>query len=452
MQVTEPLARFAAELTAAVLPKEALMAAHKSFLDTSAVMMAGALTEWGQIVQHHHRDPAGGSAWLAAGGRAPTAALAALANGTAAHSLEYDDMHWTVMGHPSAVLVPVLIALGEALGAPGNRVVTAYVAGVEVMARLGRLVLPDHYESGWHSTACLGAVAAAAAGANLLQLDATRTAHAMGCGATMASGIRASFGSGAKAYQIGHAAFAGVTAALMAQAGLTASTRGLEAPYGFLAAYSGGAPWQERVEAAVGDLNRHWEVIGPGLGRKLYPCCGVMHAAVEAALRLHERIGGRTSAIAGVTCSLPPASIPVVPFLAPIGALEARFSPTHAVSVALVRGQAGLSEFTDEAVALPEVEQVRHLVEVAAHAGWTHRLKGFFPGEVSVKLADGTQLTEQVLQARGTSDNPMSDEALLAKFRECVTSRYPAEQANAIASELLSLSSQPDVAQLQLLS
>ena len=210
---------------------------------------------------------------------------AVLVNGVAAHVLDYDDV--SLDGHPSAVLVPAILAQGEASGASGAEMLAAYIAGFEVWAELlAREPTPLH-RKGWHPSAVLGTVAAAAACAKLRRLDPAVAATAMAIAASMSSGLVANFGTMTKSFQVGRAAQSGVIAARLAQAGLTASLDALEHRSGLLVALSpeGKAELDRPFVAA----QKEWHIVGHGLNIKRYPICYATHRSIDAALGLVER-------------------------------------------------------------------------------------------------------------------------------------------------------------------
>ncbi|MBF8288988.1 MAG: hypothetical protein HW381_2096, partial [Candidatus Rokubacteria bacterium] len=172
---TAELSRFVAETRGAAMPPEAIALARTAFVDVTATTLAGAAEPVGRIVTGWVRD-AGGTpaASVVAGGFKTSTAQAAFANGVMAHALLYEDTTFVTMAHHTVVLAPALLALGEAAGASGRSVLEAYVIGYEVLTKLGRALNPSHYEKGWHATISLGTVAAAAAAARLLGLDARR--------------------------------------------------------------------------------------------------------------------------------------------------------------------------------------------------------------------------------------------------------------------------------------
>ncbi len=281
-----------------------------------------------------------------------TPETAALINGVAAHVLDYDDV--SLDGHPSAVLVPAILAQGEASGSSGAEMLTAYIAGFEVWAELlVREGVPLH-RKGWHPTAVLGPVAAAAACAKLRGLDAKGAATAMAIAASMSSGLVANFGTMTKSFQVGRAAQSGVIAARLAQAGLTASLDALEHPAGLLMALSpDGKP---ELDRAFGAAEKEWHILGHGLNIKRYPICYATHRSIDAALDLVERYDLNPGQVERIHVSTGKTQLLMLRNSAPQTGLEAKFSMQFAMAAALVARHVGLQELTDDFVRRPEVQ------------------------------------------------------------------------------------------------
>ena len=203
-----------------------------------------------------------------------TSALdATLINGTASHALDYDDVSGVMGGHPSVMLVPPLLALGEMLGSSGRDVALAYVVGYETECRIARGVHFHHYDKGWHPTATLGIFGTVAAAARLLRLSVEQTAVALGLAASLASGLKANFGTMTKPLHVGHSARNGLFAALMVREGFTANPGAFEHKQGFLDVFNG--PGTYDTARMLADWYAPFECDGgaePGL--KPYPCCG----------------------------------------------------------------------------------------------------------------------------------------------------------------------------------
>ena len=200
----------------------------------------------------------------------------------AAHALDYDDMCFVSLAHPSCALVPALLAAGELAHAPPSALLDAYVVGFELECRLGNVMNPRHYhQRGWHCTSSIGTLGAAAAAARVLGLDAHATRHALGIAASSACGLKENIGSMVKPLHAGMAARNGVMAARLAQRGFTASPHAIDGPQGYLAAMDSEQP---SLEPAVADLGIRWEILETGVTVKLYPSCAATHPPLDALL------------------------------------------------------------------------------------------------------------------------------------------------------------------------
>jgi len=290
MTLSSELAEFVAGTEFESLPPEAVTQAKRAILDTLGVALAGCREEGPAIVAEQARRTGGAQEAMVLGRpfRAP-AAEAALVNGTSAHALDFDDVNFSMRGHPSAPLLPAVLATADAAGASGARLLLAFVLGVEVEAKLGRLMGGRHYALGWHPTSTLGPLGAAAACAKLLGLDAERTQAALGIAASMASGVRANFGTMTKPLHVGLAARNGVQVAALAAARFTASDEALDADDGFVSAFLAEPPRDDRH---LDGLGQPYDIVSPGLGQKLYPCCYVTHRAIDAAIDSDGDVAG----------------------------------------------------------------------------------------------------------------------------------------------------------------
>ena len=258
------LAEFVAS---AIPPVEGRHAAARALLDTIGVMLAGASESAAASVQQVVAQESSGLQCSVLGtGLRTSATNAALANGTAAHAHDYDDMCFVSLAHPSAPLVAAGLAIAERSGATGRALLEAYVVGFEIEARLGRAMNPRHYQRGWHCTSTLGTIGAAAAASRLLGFDARVIGHALAIAASEASGLKENFGTMVKPLHAGLAARNGVLAALLAQAGMTASGSAIEGPQGFLAAMDSESP---TLLPFVADLGGRWEILDSGITVKL---------------------------------------------------------------------------------------------------------------------------------------------------------------------------------------
>ena len=304
MRITQRLAEFVACTRSGDIPGEAREQARRAFLDTLGVTLAGSSEDASRVTADIAREQGGveDASVLGHGFRAP-ATEAALVNGTSGHALDFDDVSMSMRGHPSVPLVPAVLALGEKLGSNGHDAIDAFVLGFEVECKVARLISAPHYALGWHPTATFGTLGVAAACARLLRLDPDRTRMALGIAASLASGARRNFGSMTKPLHAGWAARNGIVAATLAGRDFTADDEALEAPDGWLHAASGGAP----VDASpIGRLGHPWEIVSPGIGVKLYPCCYFTHLSIDAALQIQPVVAPKIDAIESVRVSVSP--------------------------------------------------------------------------------------------------------------------------------------------------
>src|ERR1044071_4449618 len=287
MEVTASLAKFVTQLSYQSIPPNAIETAKMAIRDCHGVALAGSKEEDARIAAEFARQEAArGETGVIGQGFKTSALNAALANGTAAHALDYDHS-FTVMGQPTAPVAPATFALGEALGANGRKILEAYVAGFEVTAKLVHS-LSESSHDGWHAPSTLGCFGAAAACSKLLGLDATKTQMALGITASMASGIVANFGTMTKPLHVGLGARNGVLAAKLARGGYTANAKAIEGGFGFFPVLHQDAPINER---AIEELGQFYALVTDGLRIKPYPCGGLTHQVIDSALEFRAKHG-----------------------------------------------------------------------------------------------------------------------------------------------------------------
>jgi 2-methylcitrate dehydratase PrpD len=408
-------------------------------------MLAGSREPASAIAAQMVREQ-GGSADAAVFGHsfhAPSSE-AALVNGTSAHALDFDDVNMSMRGHPSVPLLPAVFALGEKLGSSGRDVLDAFVLGFEVECKLGSVIGAAHYALGWHATSTLGTLGAAAACARLLRLEPHRTQTALGLATSLSSGVRQNFGTMAKPLHAGLAARNGVTAATLAQRGFTADEAALEGESGFLRAASGGARLNPRALARLGDP---WEIVSPGIGVKLYPCCYATHRAIDAALEIIASDGPPYANIDSIQVTVSRGTLMPLQKSLPETGLEGKFSMEYCVSAALCDGRIGLATFTDEAVQRSEVRKLMKRVILREE-----RRAATFPiggrAVVNIETFGKINHTSAVERPKGDPQNPLTWDALCGKFRDCASLALPAPVIEETIEIVASLDKIEDVGRL----
>jgi len=432
MGVTNELARFAVQTTWQNLDDHVRGIALDHILDTFGVMLAGSPAPVSVITRSVYAEPPGAS-HVVGTEDAVAAPLAALLNGVAGHALDYDDTQlatsegsvYGLLTHPSTPVLAAAAALGEEHGRSGRELVTAYVVGVEVACRIADAIAPRHYEQGFHSTGTIGTLGAAAAAGSILRLDEATMRRAFGIAASMAAGLRENFGTMTKPLHAGRAAQSGVTAALLAMRGFTASEEILEAPRGFFRAAAGGYD-PAKIE---GRLGNPFFLHSPGASIKPYPSGSLSHPAIDAALEIVRAQDLRPQDVAEVyvgTHSLVPNALL---YKRPRTELEAKFSMEYCMATAVVRRRAGLSEFTDEAVLEGDVQAFLPKVQVAVDPEFERMGFQHTRTRVAMTTTGGQVFEKTVDRAVGYPDRPLHEAQLTAKFRECAMQALPKEAA-----------------------
>jgi 2-methylcitrate dehydratase PrpD len=383
----------------------AVALARRAIIDFLACNIAGARDPGTQTVFNVFAPVAGlGASVLIGQGRKTDALTAALVNGHAGHALDYDDVHPSVRGHPTTVILPALLAIAEETPASALDLISAYIVGVETMSRLGLAMGSQHYENGFHATATLGTIGAAAASAHLLKLEPQTIAVALGLAATQSAGLRLQFGFDAKPLHAGLAARAGLTAVKLAAAGLNGSRSFLEGQIGFFAAFGAGAADPERAVEAWGEP---WQIVSPGLILKEFPCCTATHCAAEAILGLRAEQAIDPATITGITATFPPGGDAALVVREPRTGLDGRFSVEYVIATGIIDGKLGIDAFSERPVR-KDIAALAHLVE-RRHDETAPRMSNDPATRftlVEISFADGSRLSRRVSVLRGAQNLP----------------------------------------------
>jgi 2-methylcitrate dehydratase PrpD len=445
--LTRSFGRFASEIRFESLPAEAVEVVRTGFTDCVAVMLAGRDEPVARIV----RDSLGSrgqarEARLLLGGETANAPDAALANAVAGHALDYDDV--ALGGHPSVVLVPAILAEAEALGRSGREAVAAYVAGYETWARLIEREPDPYHRKGWHPTAVMGPVAAAAAASSLRRLSPETATQALGIAASLSAGVVANFGTMTKPFQAGRAAQSGVLAARLAEAGLTAASDALEHSIGLMRALSP----QGRVDLdkPLDDLGRDWLITRRRLNVKKYPMCYGTHRVVDGMLDLVLQNNLNAADIDRVEVTIGKTQAAMLRNHRPSTGLEAKFSIEFAIASALAARRAGLQQLTDDFVRRPEVQGLMERVTTATTDTVSEDDAAFSVADsIRLRLAGGKELRSPEIQAaRGHWSLPLSRDEMWRKFEDCTQGALPGQSAERLFASLQSIDRVPSVREL----
>lgn len=373
---------------------------------------------------------------------------AAYVNGVAAHVLDYDNTAANMGGHVSAVLWPALWAAGQAHGASGRDLLLAHTVGVEAGARIGETVNPLHSDKGWHPTATVGVFAATAACARLLKLDVAQCETALALATSLASGIKANFGTMAKSMHCGLTARSGLMAALLAKKGFTANPEAFEHKQGFFNLFNGAGNFN--ATAGMPHWGNPWEIIEPGAAYKMYPCCYSTHSAVEAALNLVREHGRFAAAdIQAIETYTSDKGLLHTDRPNPQSALDAKFSVQYCVTRAALNGEVSLSHFEGESFRDATVQGVLRRVKSAPIPEGMFPQPARFAAEVRITLANGKTLTSRVQRPLGrTSANPVPPERMRGKFDDCCRRVLTADAVAQAWRVIDAFETEPDITRL----
>jgi 2-methylcitrate dehydratase PrpD len=449
MGATEELAKFVYELEFDRIPDEALVWAKDAILDCTGVALAGTQEEAGKIITNYVKEAGGRpEASVFAAGFKTSAGNAALANGAIAHALDYDDYvlpNWT--GHPTAPMLPAIFALGQRQRISGKEVLQAYIVGFEVGGRIGAGLGRGHYELGWHPTAPLGTMGAAAACSSILKLDVAQTRVALGIAGSEASGVRQNFGTMTKPLHAGLAARNGLMAALLAKKGFTADGSVLEGPLGFGKVFTAGGKY-DPAEMSKG-LGKSFLIVEHGVSIKPYPCCAEAHRCLDAIFYLLREHDIRADDVESVECRTSDMVSQIMIHHRPKTAEEAKFSMEYCMAVALLDRKAGLQQFTTDRVLEPKVQELLTRVSYVhppEASGYLNMER--YPEQVTIKLHDGTVYSHEVFESKGRPGNRPSKAELVAKYRECAARALSPECIDRSVNMLQELEKLKDIHEL----
>ncbi|MGD8327161.1 MAG: MmgE/PrpD family protein [Sphingomonadales bacterium] len=421
-------------------PSEALHSAYREFIDTIAVSIAGAgesaalkafeaLSIWGE-----------GESSVIGFEKTLNPPWAAMINGTSGHALDLDDNFDPPKAHASTVLVPAILALGEDIEASGAQCLDAYIVGLQILGRIGQGVNPIHRNRGWHATATLGSLGAAAACARLLSLDSERASMALSLATSMAAGFMSQFGTEAKPLHAGLAARNGVMAAHLAKYGIEGSHTVLEGRTG-MNRLMVGPDYEELRDNLIHiehgqNLRFETESIGEpllilehGFRVKRFANCGAAHRAMDALLFLREEHGFTAEDVTHIDVYAPRVHFNNLMYERPETGLQSKFSIEHALAICLAQGECRLEDFEDEAAERSEIRALYPLIK----RNPVDKLEGEFPTSIEVHLKGGQSLREERAWPLGSKWKPFSDEEYWQKFDICAK---PSPKAAEIKKQL----------------
>ncbi|MCC7079453.1 MAG: MmgE/PrpD family protein [Burkholderiales bacterium] len=443
LQITGSLARFASELRYESLPAPVVREVKRALLDFMGCALLGAKHKAVTVLLSYLEQTRGREALQNRSGATiigrverTDPAAAAWVNGTMGHVYDFDDVQTAAGTHPGVIVVPAALAAAEHQGVDGRVLVAAMAAGYEVSGRVGLATQATHYEPGWHSTGTVGTLGAASTAINILGLDPEQANNALGAAASHAAGIRVSFGTMMKSLHAGNACAHGIECAFLARLGFTGPKVALEGQRGFFEAACHGPVDPSRILTDLGS-----EYVFTRKGYKLYACGGVVHPALDAALTLRSSVKGAYESIRDIHAETHPQVLEQMRIKEPVGGMQSKFSPYHAIAVTLIDGCALPTQFTDARAAAEDVRQLRQRVRVDT----SPRLRRD-ETILTIEMADGRRLVHHVEHARGYSpDNPPSDQDLEDKFMTLAEPVIGVARSRELAKRTWDVDAEPNI-------
>jgi len=451
MGLSLDVSRFIADLAIDAVPDDVVHLAKRSILDGLGLGVAGSRSDAGRIVAEHVLDQGSRpEASLLGTGAGASARLSALANGVSIHADDYDDTQLAVspdrvyglLTHPTAPVLPSVLAVAERDDRSGTDLLVAYLAGTEVATKVAEAIDPRHYDDGFHSTGTMGAIGSGVAAGKLVGLDARAIAMCLAVSASQAAGLRENFGTMTKPFHAGRAAESGVVAADLVRRGFTATDSILEAKRGFFSAAGGGYD-PILIESKLGNP---WTFATPGISIKPHPSGSLTHpgmGAMSALIAEHDiRPEQVKRVMVGTNRHMPNALI----HHRPKTDLEAKFSMEFCMAILLLERKAGLSEFTDEIVNRPDVQAMIERVDFAVNDEAEADDYSSMTTIIDVELNDGSLLSTRASFGKGSPLNPMSDEELEEKFLQCMEWGGKSESVGRVVAErVFDLEKEPSI-------
>jgi 2-methylcitrate dehydratase PrpD len=416
---TKKLTEFIENLEYSDFNPDVIAAAKASLLDFIGVAIAGAREPRlnNMLMDTLVRFDGSDDSIILFENKRASAVHAALINAISGHRLDLDDGHRQALGHPGVCVVPAVLALGESIGGSGRQILTAIVVGYEAFIGIAKSMNPAIFSRGFHTTGVCGTMAASAAAAKILGFKGDKISNALGIAAIQSSGLLAVVHSGQmmKPLNAGKAAYNGVLSALLVQGGADGPQDILENKDGFAQAFAG--TWDPAV--LLDGLGNPFGITE--CYRKLYPACRHSHAAIDAALSIRNTNKIAVDEIQEIRVTTYPAALKLTQKKnMPVDVPGTRFNLAFAVSLALVKGGAGLADFSLDSVNDPRIQGLFEKVRLIRDPAFESKKDNIRGAAVEIILPGGKSLKNRVLLPRGEPENPAKPEELEEKFRDCI--------------------------------
>jgi 2-methylcitrate dehydratase PrpD len=453
--LTEYVGKFVTSTKYEDIPQNVIELGRKSILDGLGLALAGSRAQTGTICREYveHLGICDGKAAIIGASKKTSPRFAAFVNGVSIHADDFDDTQlsaskdrvYGLLVHPTVPVLPALLALAETRRISGKELTLAYHLGVEVECKIAEAISPRHYQDGFHSTGTCGPFGSAAACAKLLRFELSKILNTFGLVASQSGGLRENFGTMTKPFQAGHAAESGLVSAELVAMGWTAAEQILEAERGFFRAFGGSFD----PEAIMGRLGRPWTFASPGISLKPYPSGSLAHPAMTELARLIEVHKLQAEQVEKLDIGANHQMTTTLLHHQPKTGLEAKFSMEFCMAILLLRGKAGLSEFSDQIVQRADVQEmitrVHFYVDPEAESAGYDKMTSL----LKIHLKDGRVIPGRADFAKGSPANPMTFEEAAAKFRGCAQyADWPGDNSEKIIAYVKALDSADNVSSL----
>lgn len=436
MRITEEIAQFVFNFSYDQIPDSAIQVIKNAFIDTIGVGIAGCEEKGSKIVKEFIiQENAQSISTIWGSNQKTSPSYASLVNGTFAHALDFDDVNTAVIGHPSTVIVPTVMAISEELNISGKEAILAYFIGFEVMAYAGKLVGYNHYKKGWHATSTLGVLGSVAVAGKLYGLNVEQLTNAFGIAVSHSSGTRQNFGTMSKPYHPGNAARSGIVAASLAKRGFTGNREIFEAPLGFISLLG-----DRKIEENYEQIGKKFEIIESGISVKKYACCFATHRAADAVFELLNKNKFVVDDIEEVIIKAPKGGFTPVIHSRPTTGLEGKFSVEYVIAAALIDQKITLETFTDHLVQRENVQQLLRKVRKEEDFSIPIYRSAVEEGFVELTIIlKNKKLTQKIEYPKGSPQWPLTQDELYEKFKDSVKDKLDNESINKLFEILSSL-------------
>jgi len=418
------------------LPEDVTHHAKRATIDWFAVTVPGGNQNPAKLIGEAIKEELGsGTSTLLPSGIKTTPRNAALINGTASHTIEFDDIFRDGLYHPGSPIVAAALATAEIEKTTGEEFLRGVIGGYEISNRIARAVVPDHYQF-WHTTGTVGFFGAAAAASSILKLNSYQTAHAIATVGSMAAGLQQAFRSDAmtKPIHAGRAAEGGVLAARFAKEGGIGALDILEGELGFGNAMSKNVDWKNAVEG----LGRDFTITK--MTQKNHAACGHVHAIIDAINALKSSEKFVLDEVKHVLVGSYEKAKEICGNSRPKTIYEAKFSAQYCAALALVKGTAlRTDDFTESHLRDPKLKTLMGKIQLEIDDNCQSAFPKSRSARVEIRLKDGTVLNYLTPTRKGDPDNPLTDDELSDKYSALVRPSMGDLQATQLLEDLWSL-------------